>query len=337
MAEDKKKRKSSRHFNLEKPVERFFEIEKDVDLIDVAPNKPGTSKSPLVAPIAPVKGPENVKKPSDTIKVDAVKNTEGATTHKPDADGSNMPEPKEKSSKWKWLIPAAIVAAAVPSYFLFTGNDDTPPPDDQIVATAPEAGQNNSGGDATIPNAPAGGSDNSEDVAGSDGSGDIGNVGESENPNGSENLGSGDNPSEGNAGNASSPGTGNVVSSSSGSGNIGQTSSGAKVSTPQSSDIQSSPNNKATSVSSTASAGSSNVRAVKTETSSRRGTTESGTPKKSSTSGNPVISGSIEQKAFDVIRGIYGNGQVRKDKLGAEYAEIQKLVNEMYRNGTIKR
>ena len=243
-----------------------------------------------------------------------------------------------KSPKWKWLIPAAIVAVAVPSYFLFTGNDDTSSTKDQIVASAPEAGQTNAGDDAAESNGLAGESDNSDNVTNPGGSGDVDNTGGSGDSNGSNNSGIGDNPSEtGNARNISSPESGNVRNASLGSENIGTISSGAKVSTPQSSVVQSSPNNKATSVSSTASAGSNSVKEGKTETSSRQGTSESGNSKNSGTSGNLVISGSIEQKAFDVIRGIYGNGQVRKDKLGAEYAEIQKLVNEMYRNGKVKR
>lgn len=49
----------------------------------------------------------------------------------------------------------------------------------------------------------------------------------------------------------------------------------------------------------------------------------------------PAISSSLEQKAKHVIRGDFGNGQVRKDKLGDEYAEIQSKVNEMYRKGDI--
>lgn len=331
MAEDKKKRKSSRHFNLEKPVERVFEIEKDVDLIDVTPTKPEAGKSQQAVPIAPVKGPENVKKPSDTPKVEEVKKPEDIKkpTGSPKAEDIKKPEENAvpynpegdasdgKSSKWKWLIPAAIVAAAVPSYFLFTGNDDSSSTEDPIVATAPEAGQNNAGSDTTNPNASAGESELSENAAGSDGSGDADNIGGSGNSGGSDYLGGGDNSSE--------------------TGNVGSSSSGAKVSKPQSSDIQSSPNSQATSVSSTASAGNSIVKEGKTETSSRRGTSESGDSKKSGTTDNPVIPGSIEQKALDVIRGIYGNGQVRKDKLGAEYAEIQKVVNEMYRNGTVKR
>ena len=42
--------------------------------------------------------------------------------------------------------------------------------------------------------------------------------------------------------------------------------------------------------------------------------------------------GTLEQKAKQVIRGDFGNGQVRKDRLGIEYDEIQGKVNEMYRN-----
>lgn len=45
--------------------------------------------------------------------------------------------------------------------------------------------------------------------------------------------------------------------------------------------------------------------------------------------------GSVEAKAKQVIRGIYGNGSVRKQKLGSDYAEIQGKVNEMYRNGLV--
>ena len=49
-----------------------------------------------------------------------------------------------------------------------------------------------------------------------------------------------------------------------------------------------------------------------------------------------TLSGTLEEKAKDVIRGNYGNGEVRKQKLGDQYAEIQSKVNEMYRNGLVK-
>ena len=350
MAENKKNRKSNRHFNLEKYVVRSFVIEKDADILEAVPTKSELNKQkPVVPPIAPVKKPENIKMPSNAPKVEDVKKPENikkpsgspkeedvkkpegnAVPYNPEGEASDG-----KSSKWKWLIPAAIVAAAIPSYFLFTGNDDTPSTENPIVATAPEAGQNNAGGDAANPNASAGESDNSDNVANPDGSGDVDNTEDSD-PSGSDNIGSSDNSSQTrNAGNIFSPESGNLGNASSGSGNIGSASA-AKASTPESAGVQSSPN-KGTSVSSTASAGNSSIKEGKTGTSSMRGTSGSGDSKNSGTSGNSVIPGSIEQKALDVIRGIYGNGQVRKDKLGAEYAEIQKLVNEMYRNGTIKR
>lgn len=44
----------------------------------------------------------------------------------------------------------------------------------------------------------------------------------------------------------------------------------------------------------------------------------------------------VESKAKEVIRGKYGNGQTRKDNLGASYGEIQSKVNEMYRKGLVK-
>lgn len=47
------------------------------------------------------------------------------------------------------------------------------------------------------------------------------------------------------------------------------------------------------------------------------------------------ISGTLEEKAKRAIRGDFGNGQIRKDRLGDEYAEIQNKVNEMYRNGML--
>lgn len=37
----------------------------------------------------------------------------------------------------------------------------------------------------------------------------------------------------------------------------------------------------------------------------------------------------VENLAKEVIRGQYGNGQIRKDLLGENYAEVQKRVNEL--------
>ena len=43
----------------------------------------------------------------------------------------------------------------------------------------------------------------------------------------------------------------------------------------------------------------------------------------------------VEVIALDVIRGIYGNGQERKQNLGDRYVEVQRIVNEMYRKGQV--
>ena len=43
----------------------------------------------------------------------------------------------------------------------------------------------------------------------------------------------------------------------------------------------------------------------------------------------------VVENAKRVIRGDFGNGQERKDKLGSAYAEIQSKVNEMYRQGLV--
>lgn len=52
--------------------------------------------------------------------------------------------------------------------------------------------------------------------------------------------------------------------------------------------------------------------------------------------GSSSATGAIEEEAKEVIRGKYGNGDVRKRNLGDRYAEIQSKVNEMYRNGQVQ-
>lgn len=50
---------------------------------------------------------------------------------------------------------------------------------------------------------------------------------------------------------------------------------------------------------------------------------------------NSNLMSDVEATAISVIRGDYGNGQVRKDKLGNAYTDVQKRVNEMYRQGLV--
>lgn len=47
------------------------------------------------------------------------------------------------------------------------------------------------------------------------------------------------------------------------------------------------------------------------------------------------VSSDVEENARRVIRGDFGNGQERRDKLGSSYSEIQGKVNEMYRQGLV--
>lgn len=47
------------------------------------------------------------------------------------------------------------------------------------------------------------------------------------------------------------------------------------------------------------------------------------------------IGGDVVENAKRVIRGDFGNGQERKDKLGSAYSEIQSKVNELYRSGRL--
>lgn len=49
--------------------------------------------------------------------------------------------------------------------------------------------------------------------------------------------------------------------------------------------------------------------------------------------GTSTISGDVEAEALKVIRGYYGIGQERKDKLGEKYKTIQTRVNELKREG----
>ena len=53
---------------------------------------------------------------------------------------------------------------------------------------------------------------------------------------------------------------------------------------------------------------------------------------------NPVqttVSG-IDEKAWEVIKGRFGNGDERKQTLGAEYESIQRRVNELYKSGQVQ-
>ena len=73
---------------------------------------------------------------------------------------------------------------------------------------------------------------------------------------------------------------------------------------------------------------------VKTTKSEQSKSFASQVSKPSSVTSAPVNT-DVEVNARRVIRGDFGNGQVRKDKLGSSYSEIQSKVNEMYRQGLV--
>lgn len=50
-------------------------------------------------------------------------------------------------------------------------------------------------------------------------------------------------------------------------------------------------------------------------------------------SASTIVSNDVETEALKVIRGEYGIGQERKDKLGSKYQTIQSRVNELKREG----
>ena len=58
-------------------------------------------------------------------------------------------------------------------------------------------------------------------------------------------------------------------------------------------------------------------------------------PTRSASATSAPVSGDVEENARRVIRGDFGNGQERKDKLGSSYSEIQGKVNEIYRQGLV--
>ena len=58
-------------------------------------------------------------------------------------------------------------------------------------------------------------------------------------------------------------------------------------------------------------------------------------PTRPSSATSAPVSGDVEENARRVIRGDFGNGQERRDKLGSSYYEIQGKVNEMYRQGLV--
>ena len=77
------------------------------------------------------------------------------------------------------------------------------------------------------------------------------------------------------------------------------------------------------------------VTAPATDVAARNNPSTDGTVSPDQHTPTASATGTVEEEAKEVIRGKYGNGEVRKRNLGDRYAEIQSKVNEMYRNGQV--
>lgn len=259
MAENNNNRKSKRNFSLEKPLERRFDIEKEVETTPVASTT--TAKPTQVKP-----GTGTQQKPAskpqgkdDTPTIPTGGNNDG-NGYDNGGDGGNSGK-----SSIKWIVIALIIAAiAACAYFFMKDNKS----DEGIAPQPPQVEQNDSTQNDNNAN---------DSMANSDNENEEGIAGEGDEVTGESEDNSQDQPN-----NSNEP-----------------------VSQPSTSDNSSQPT------------GNSSV---------SQDTTSTPSPSSASYS-------SIEQKAKDVWKGVYGNNPDRRKNLGSDYEAVQKLVNEMHRKG----
>ena len=262
MAENNNNRKSKRNFSLEKPVERRFDIEKEVETTTVASTttakltqvKPGTGtqQKPDGNPQKPASKPQGK---DDTPTTPTGGNNDGNGYN--GGDGGNSGK-----SSIKWIVIALIIAAC--AYFFMNDNKSDGGTDPQT----PQVEQNDSTQNDNNAN---------DSIANSDNENEEGIAREGDEATGESEDNSQDQPN-----NSNEP--------------VSQPSTSANSSQPT---------------------GKSSV---------SQGTSSTHSP----------ISGtfsSIEQKAKDVWKGVYGNNPDRRKNLGSDYEAVQKLVNEMHRKG----
>lgn len=266
MADNRANRKSKRNFSLEKPVERRFDIEKDVDAVSEVSAKPVPAKPtpPNQQAVKPVQGSSDISKESITKSGGNVPPI-GPNGGDDNNDGGN-------GSK-KWIIIALIVAAlAACAYFFMRSNKS----DEVADPETPLLEQNDS--TQNEDNA----SNDSKVNAAIDSTANTANVPE-------ENA---------------SANNGDVVDDTATDQNVDKESEGASTS-QDTEDKQS------------------------TSTTNSQPTSDSPTNKSEVSSQLNSSSSSIEQKAKDVWKGVYGNNPDRRRNLGADFEAVQKLVNEM--------
>lgn len=263
MADNNNNRKSKRNFRLEKPVERRFDIEKEVDAAPVASTKTATEK--------PTTQNQPTGKPAqggfNTSKEPVIKIGGNVPPTGPNGGSDDNNEGGNSSKKWI-IIALIIVALAACAYFFMGGNKS----DEATVPETPQVEQNDSTqNDENANDSTANAANESEENA----TEDNGNATDDATAANQD----ADNKSEG----ASAP----QVSES-------------KQSTPA-------------------------AKPVSNTTSNSSGV--------SSQPASSTSSSSIEQKAKDVWKGVYGNNPERRKNLGSDYEEVQKLVNKMHRQG----
>lgn len=252
---DNNNRKSNRNFRLEKPVERRFDIEKEVETVPVAPAAP-VKPTQLKPGTGARQKPEAVhqKPASEPQRKDVPPTTPNSGNNAGDSGNKPM----------KWIVIALIIAAiATCAYFLMNGNksdEGTDPQTPQVEQNDSTQNGNNAADSITLSQ-----NEKEEDIADTV----YEAAGESEQNTQDESYNS--NVS------ASQPAT------------------------------------------------SANDNQTAEKPSATQGTS-------STQSSNSASDSSVEQKAKDVWKGVYGNNPDRRKNLGADYEAVQKLVNEMHRD-----
>lgn len=173
MAEDKNKRKSSRHFDLDKPAKRTFNLEKDSDTIvqPAAQTKPQgdqvVSDKSIVGPSA--KSVDQASKPKRSFNLnkdpeETVKSTAQPSSSGDDAQGMTGTDSNEtKGTGKKWIAAAVIVVALVVGGLVWhnAGKGEAEPR--STTYAAPDTATRLSSDSTTAGNTPAGSAAVSDD------------------------------------------------------------------------------------------------------------------------------------------------------------------------------
>lgn len=166
MAEDKNKRKSSRHFDLDKPTKRTFNLEKDSDTIvqTAAQTKPqsdqvvsdksivGASAKSVGQASKPKRNFNLNKEPAKTVKSTAQPSSSSDDVQSMTSTNSD----EKKGSGKKWIAAAVIVVALVAGGLIWhnTGKGEAKP--QSTAYAAPDTAIRASSDSTTAGNTPAG-------------------------------------------------------------------------------------------------------------------------------------------------------------------------------------